>query len=146
MTEIAEHRTGEELGGRARRDPARARGRGNVVELIVGRPAENEREVLDEGALDPAEGLVGDVWTARDGRDGSANPDIQLTADERARASTSSQGDRERWPLAGDQLYVDLDLGVGEPASGHAARVGTAVIEITAEPHTGCAKFQRPLR
>jgi len=114
-----------------------------TVELIVRRPAENEREVLDEGVLDLEEGLVGDMWSRRGSRrmpDGSANPDAQLTL-MNARAAAQIAGGRERWPLAGDQLYVDLDLSIENLPAGTRLAVGEAVIEVTAEPHTGCAKF-----
>src|SRR4051812_22590661 len=77
-----------------------------AVELIVRRPVVEEREVLDEGELDPAEGLVGDCWGRRGRR---PNPDAQLTL-MNARAIDLVAGSRDRWALAGDQLYVDLDL------------------------------------
>ncbi len=131
---MAEHRTAEELAAgldEIRRSPA---DRG-TVELIVRRPAENEREVIDEGVLDLEHGLVGDRW-----RNGSAKPDTQVTL-MNARTIDLIAGDRERWPLAGDQLYVDLDLGVDNLPPGTRLAVGGAVLEITAEPHTGCAKF-----
>src|SRR5919197_4193271 len=83
-----------------------------AVELIVRRPAENERELLDEAELDPVEGLVGDNWRIRGSRatgDGSAHPDLQLTL-MNARVTALVAQSRERWPLAGDQLYVALDL------------------------------------
>jgi len=113
------------------------------VELIVRRPAENEREVLEEGTLDLADGLVGDMWRVRGSRstpDGSANPLAQLTL-QNARLAMLVAGPRERWPLAGDQLYVDLDLSVENLPPGTRLAVGSAVIEITPHPHTGCAKF-----
>src|SRR5919198_3146441 len=91
-----------------RRSPKRA-GR---VELIVRRPAENEREVVAEAKLDPVEGLVGDCWRARGSsatENGSAHPDRQLTL-MNARAAALVAGPRDRWPLAGDQLYVDIEL------------------------------------
>ena len=122
-----------------RRSPADA----GTVELIVRRPAENEREVLEEGTLDLDDGLVGDAWRARgSGRmpDGSANPDAQLTV-MNARVAALVAGDRQRWPLAGDQLYVDLDLSEDNLPPGTRLGLGTAVIEVTAEPHTGCAKY-----
>jgi hypothetical protein len=137
-----EHRSAEELEqglDEIRLSPA-AQG---TVELIVRRPAENEREVLDEGVLDLDEGLVGDMWRVRRSArtsDGAANPDAQVTLTN-ARAIDQIAGTRERWPLAGDQLYVDLDLSVENLPAGTRLAVGTAVIEITAEPHTGCAKF-----
>jgi hypothetical protein len=136
-----EHRSADELVAgldEILRSPA-ARG---TVELIVRRPAENEREVLDEGVLDLDEGLVGDVWRARGSSrpDGSANPDAQLTL-MNARTIDLLAGSRERWPLSGDQLYVDLDLSFANLPAGTRLAVGAAVVEVTAEPHTGCAKF-----
>jgi MOSC domain-containing protein YiiM len=107
-----------------------------VVELVVRRPAEGEREVLDEGVLDGEHGLVGDDWVARDG----TRPDRQLTL-MNARAIELIAGDRERWALAGDQLYVDLDLSPENLPVGSRLRIGSAVVEVTDVPHTGCAKF-----
>ena len=130
-----EHRTADELTAaldEIRLSPA-AEG---TVELIVRRPAVDEREVLDEGVLDLEKGLVGDEWHRR----GTPNPDAQLTL-MNARAAEAITGGRERWPLAGDQLYVDLDLGVENLPPGTRLSLGEAVIEVTAEPHTGCAKF-----
>jgi hypothetical protein len=114
-----------------------------TVELIVRRPAMEEREVLSEAELDPVEGLVGDNWRARGSgatEDGSAHPEMQLTL-MNARFANLVAGSRERWPLAGDQLYVDFDLSEGNLPPGTRLEVGAAVIEITAQPHTGCGKF-----
>lgn len=137
-----EHRSADELA--AGLDHIRSSpGDGGTVELIVRRPAENEREVLDEGVLDLDEGLVGDMWHRRGSRrrpDGSANPDAQLTL-MNARAIDLIAGARERWRLAGDQLFVDFDLGFENLSAGARLAVGEAVVEVTAEPHTGCAKF-----
>jgi MOSC domain-containing protein YiiM len=58
-----------------------------------------------------------------------------------ARYAELIAGARERWAEAGDQLYVDLDLSIENlPAGSHVA-IGTAVLRISEEPHTGCAKF-----
>lgn len=103
-----------------------------TVELIVRRPAPGEREVLAEAELDVTAGLVGDY--------GSPNPEAQLTL-MNARAAALVAGERERWPLAGDQLYVDLDLSTASLPPGTRLEVGSAVIEVTAEPHLGCGKF-----
>ena len=116
-----------------------------TLELIVRRQAEDERELLSESVLDLEEGLVGDSWRARGSRrrpDGSANPLAQVTL-MNARAIALIAGDRERWGLAGDQLYVDLDLGVENLPPGSRLAVGSAVLELSDEPHTGCAKFSR---
>jgi len=116
-----------------------------TVELIVRRPAPEERVVVAEAELDPATGLVGDCWLERGSRatdDGSAHPDMQLTMMS-ARAAALIARTRERWPLAGDQLYVDLDLSAANLPTGTLLQVGTATIEITDKPHTGCGKFVR---
>lgn len=113
------------------------------VELIVRRPAVNERMVLTEAQLDLDEGLVGDTWSTRGSRkmrDGSAHPDQQLTV-MNARAIAVVARTPDRWALAGDQLYVDLDISQDNLPPGTRLAVGTAVIEVTAEPHLGCSKF-----
>jgi len=114
-----------------------------VVELIVRRPAVGEREVVDEVLLDVAEGLVGDTWRARGNRqmpDGSADPRAQLTV-MNARAAAAVAGDISRWPLAGDQIYADFDIGVEHLPPGTRLAIGRAEIEVSETPHTGCAKF-----
>jgi len=107
-----------------------------TLELIVRRPAENEREVLDEGELDLEVGLVGDRWHLGS----SPTNDSQLTL-MNARVAQLVARSRERWALAGDQLYVDLDLSVENLPAGTRLAIGEAVIELTEIPHTGCAKF-----
>jgi len=107
-----------------------------TVELVVRRPAEGEREVLDEGMLDAA-GLVGDRHTWRE--DTHAGTEVTLM---NARVvDLVAGGDRERWPLAGDQLYVDLDLRPENLPIGTQLAIGSAIAEVTDVPHTGCAKF-----
>jgi hypothetical protein len=116
-----------------------------TVELIARRPVVEEREVVPEAELDPVEGLVGDCWRERGSRateDGSAHPDTQLTL-MNARAAALVAGPMDRWALAGDQLYVDLDLSGENLPPGTRLEVGSAVIEVTAIPHTGCGKFIR---
>jgi hypothetical protein len=114
-----------------------------VLEMIVRRPHEDAREPLEQGRLDPEQGLAGDDWRLRrSGRtpDGTPNPDTQLTL-MNARAIAMMAGTRERWPLAGDQLFVDLDLSYDNLPPGTRLEMGSAVIEITAEAHNGCGKF-----
>src|SRR5437763_1235239 len=116
-----------------------------TVQLIVRRPAVEEREVVAEAQLDPAAGLVGDCWLERGSKateDGSAHPEMQLTM-MNARMTALVAGSRERWALAGDQLYVDLDVSAANLPPGTRLEVGTATIEITDHPHTGCGKFVR---
>lgn len=105
------------------------------------RPRTDEREILDAAALDLEHGLVGDKW--RDnahGPDPAAQRDTQLTV-MNARAAALVAGSPERWALAGDQLYIDLDLGDENLPPGTRLQLGEAVIEVTAIPHTGCRKF-----
>lgn len=112
--------------------------------MIVRRPAVDERDVLEECALDLVEGLVGDTWKERGSKrtsDGAAHPDMQLNVMSARVVDLVAAGDRERWALAGDQLYVDLDLSEANLPPGTRLGLGSAVIEVTAEPHTGCAKF-----
>ena len=139
---MVRHLTREELEaglGAIRQSPA---DRG-TLELIVRRPAVGEREVLEEGALDTVEGLVGDTWRTRTHprrRDGTPHPDTQINL-MNSRTAALVAGDRARWALAGDQLFVDLDLSVANLPPGTRLAIGGAVLEVTAEPHTGCAKF-----
>lgn len=112
-----------------------------VLEMIVCRPAVNERKMLFEAELNVAEGLIGDSWLSRGNyRGGLADPDCQINIMNSRVASLVAQ-DRERWPLAGDQLYVDLDLSDENLPPGSQIAIGTAILEVTAEPHTGCKKF-----
>jgi MOSC domain-containing protein YiiM len=114
-----------------------------TLELIARRPAVDEREVLTEARLDIHDGLEGDTWRPRGSSrtlDGGPDPDAQLTL-MNARASAAIAGERERWALAGDQLYVDLDISRANLPPGSRVQIGSAVIEFSEPPHTGCAKF-----
>ena len=114
-----------------------------VLKLIARRPAIGERELLEAGQLDLATGLVGDNCVTRGELatpKRTANPDAQLTI-MNARVADLVSGSQARWPLAGDQLYVDLDLSRTNLPAGTRLAIGSAVVEVTAEPHTGCKKF-----
>lgn len=116
---------------------------GGVLELIVRRPREDEREVLPEAELDTTDGLVGDSWKGRRSSrtpDGSAHPDMQLNV-MNSRAIALLAQSKDRWQLAGDQLFIDLDLSEENLPPGTRLSVGEAVIEVTPQPHTGCKKF-----
>jgi hypothetical protein len=115
---------------------------GGVVEMIVRRPQVGEREI-EEGQLDLTEGLVGDSWKRRTSKrtaDGTPHPEMQLNLMNSRVVALVSQ-DKSRWHLAGDQLFVDLDLSDANLPPGTRLAIGSAVIEVTAEPHTGCSKF-----
>jgi MOSC domain-containing protein YiiM len=116
-------------------------GDSGTVEMIVCRPAEGERRVLDEGVLVVGEGLVGDNYLARGSRDGPAHPEAQLNLMNSRAVDLVAAGDRERWPLAGDQFFVDFDLSAANAPAGTRLAIGAAVIEVSQKPHTGCSKF-----
>ena len=113
------------------------------LRLIVWRPETLAREALQTGRLDVVHGLVGDNWQARGSTktsDGAAHLDMQITL-MNARVIALLAQEQARWPLAGDQLYVDLDLSIANLPTGTRLHVGSAVLEVTAMPHTGCKKF-----
>jgi len=105
-----------------------------VLEMIVRRPASNEREVIEGGELRAGGGLVGDRWTPA-----SKGEPLTLTS---SRLIGLLANTPERWSLSGDQLYVDFDLSAEHLPPGTRLHVGSAVIEISAKPHTGCSKYR----
>ena len=111
--------------------------------MIVQRPDVDQRTVVAEGTLDVAAGLVGDSWQARGSTrtpDGGPNPDAQVTIINSRLIALIAQTE-DRWPLAGDQLVIDLDMSMDNLPTGTRISIGSAVIEISEEPHTGCSKF-----
>jgi MOSC domain-containing protein len=142
MSSMITHRTLQELeaGLAVIRESPKDSG---TLALIVRRPEVDQREVLDQGVLDLVDGLVGDSWSRRGSTrtpTGSAHPEMQLNI-MNARAIALVAQVRDRWPLAGDQLFIDLDLSGDNLPPGTRLALGSAVIEITAQPHTGCTKF-----
>jgi hypothetical protein len=114
-----------------------------VVELIVRRPRVDEREVLEEAELDPLKGLIGDSWVFRGSSrtaDGGPHPEMQINIINSRVAALVAQ-DKDRWSLAGDQLYIDMDLSKVNLPAGTRLAIGSAVLEVSPLPHTGCHKF-----
>ena len=114
-----------------------------VVELIVRRPQVETREVLEEAELSMTDGLIGDSWNQRSSSrmaDGSPHPDMQINI-MNARAVALVAQEKDRWQLAGDQLFLDMDLSKENLPAGAQISIGSAVLEVTALPHTGCQKF-----
>lgn len=115
-----------------------------TVEMIVRRPDVDERDVVDEAELLVGAGLAGDNYLARGNAhtdDGAAHPEAQLAIMNSRAVDIVAAGDRDRWALAGDQLFVDLDISVDNLPAGTRLAIGTAVIEVSVKPHNGCAKF-----
>ncbi len=118
---------------------------GSPVTLLLRRPTTDQRELLDEAELTPAAGLVGDRWAMTCSHrlpSGALNPDSQITLMS-TRMLDLLTPDRARWPLAGDNVLLDLDLSDTNLPVGQRLRLGTVVLEITERPHTGCAKFSK---
>ena len=118
---------------------------GGVLVQIVARPDKELRELRDRSEVTPEAGLPGDRWARHCSRrlpDGRLNPDTQLTL-MNSRTVALVAGDKERWALAGDNLFVDLDLSEANLQAGQRLKIGSAILEITAEPHTGCSKFSK---
>lgn len=117
-----------------------------TVRAVITRPAVGRREVLEVGHLGVAEGLVGDTWHERGSRrttDGSAHPDMQLNVMSHRLVEFLAQ-DPEREALAGDQLFLDLDLSHDHLPVWSELHIGGpdgAVIVVTDQPHNGCGKF-----
>jgi len=114
-----------------------------ILQLIVRRPDIDHREVLEKAELDPVAGLIGDNWRVRGSSrtpDGSAHPEMQINI-MNARVTALVAREKERWPLAGDQLYIDMDLSKENLPAGSRIAVGSTILEVSPLPHTGCQKF-----
>jgi len=107
-----------------------------TLEMVVRRPAEDEREVVNEARIEPGRGVVGDSWGSR----GVPSLEAEVTV-MNARCIALLAGEVDRWPLAGDQLYVDMDLSEANLPPGTRLTIGSAVLEVSAKPHRGCSKF-----
>lgn len=142
MESIVKHLTMQEL--EAALDHLRAAPKDEgVLQLIVCRPDVDQRRVLDMAELNPAQGLIGDNWIARGSSrtpDGSPHPEMQINI-MNSRVTALVAQEKERWSLAGDQLYIDIDLSKENLPAGARIQVGSAVLEVSPLPHTGCKKF-----
>jgi len=116
--------------------------------MIVARPDVDQRTTPQLAELRPGIGLVGDNYLARGSGstpDGAAHPEAEITIMNTRVLDVVAGGDRSRWPLAGDQLLVDMDLSIENMPAGTRLVIGAdgtgPELEITAKPHTGCPKF-----
>ena len=144
MDVTAVHRSTDELNAGLDDVLASPRDEGSV-EMIVLRPEEDARVVLDEAELVVGEGLAGDNYIARGNPltdDGKAHPEAQIAVMNSRAVDLVAAGDRTRWPLAGDQLFVDFDLSIANAPAGTRLAIGTTVLEVSQKPHTGCSKFR----
>ena len=114
-----------------------------LLSAIVFRPESNLRESVSMCRLSPQLGVHGDNWARgcwKSLPDGSPDPDVQIAITNTRAIALIAQAE-EHWQLAGDNLYVDMNLSYENLPPGQRLAVGSAVIEITAVAHTGCKKF-----
>ncbi len=114
-----------------------------ILDMIVRRPQIEAREILSAGKLDLIDGLEGDNWKARGSsstHDKSAHPEMQINI-MNSRVIALLAQEKERWQLAGDQLFIDMDLSAENLPAGTKLSIGEAILQVTAEPHAGCKKF-----
>jgi hypothetical protein len=119
-----------------------------TVHLVVRRPDTGVREILDVGELDTADGLVGDNWLSRATSraiDEGRHLDAQINVMSARMVGLLTDAAEEQ-AYAGDQLFLDLDISVANLPTGSRLAFGEpgaggAVMEISAKPHNGCAKF-----
>lgn len=114
-----------------------------TLKMIVRRPRVDEREIVQEAELTLEDGLVGDGWKAIGSDhtpDGSALLEAQITI-MNARCIELLAQSEDRWALAGDQLYADFDLSDDNLPPGTQLSIGSAIVEVSTVPHTGCKKF-----
>ena len=115
-----------------------------LIEMLVLRPREDERITVEAVKLVEGSGAEGDNYLARGNsftEDGSAHPEAQITVMNSRVLDLITGGDRGHWQWAGDQILVDMDLSADNLPPGTRLQIGSAVLEVSAKPHTGCAKF-----
>ena len=116
-----------------------------LVHMIVSRPETGIRKILKSASLDTIEGLIGDNWKDRGSSstsDKSADPETQITI-MNSRVIELIAQTNDRWKLAGDQLFIEIDISRNNLPPGSKLKVGSAVIEVSGKPHTGCQKFSQ---
>ena len=122
-----------------RRSPA---DKGELKAIVI-RPASDERISLTQCEISPELGIHGDNWAKgcwMSLPDGMPHPDVQV-AIMNARTISLIAQDENLWPIAGDNLYVDLNLSHDNLQAGQRLSLGSAVLEITEVAHNGCDKF-----
>ncbi len=114
-----------------------------TVELIISRPETGKRVVHTIGNFSKTGGLEGDNWANDCWKtlpDGKSDPIVQI-AITNTRLLAAICPDKSRWPLAGDQIYTELNLSKTNLPVGTRLSAGTVILEITQEPHLGCSQY-----
>ncbi len=114
-----------------------------TLDAIIVRPDKGERLDVNSVRISLAGGLEGDHWAKgcwMSTEAGEPHPDVQICM-MNSRFINLIAGSRDNWPPAGDNFFVDLDLGPDNLQPGQKLAVGSAIVEITDTPHLGCDKF-----
>lgn len=137
------HLTREELDAGVEHILAAPKDAGRLEGIVV-RPAKGERRELDRVMLSRARGTEGDHWARgcwMSTDEGAPHPDVQICIMNARCIDLVAAGERDRWKLAGDNLFLDMDLSQANLPAGTRLRLGEAELEITEVPHNGCASF-----
>ncbi|MCB9765775.1 MAG: hypothetical protein H6739_38730 [Alphaproteobacteria bacterium] len=105
------------------------------VALVTARLPEGARRTPARARLTVADGVEGDRWAQ-----GRRMPEAQVTLMRADVAGLICNG--QPLSLPGDNLLVELDLSLDNLPAGVRLAVGTAELEVTAEPHDGCTLFR----
>jgi MOSC domain-containing protein YiiM len=119
--------------------PRSPKDEGHVKALVRRPPAggTGAREIVEQFQVTPAEGVIGDRWSVDEG--GTSQAQVTLV---NIHVLTAIAGpELERRALSGDNLQVDLDLSEKNLPPGTRLEVGSAVLEVSTQPHTPCKKF-----
>lgn len=109
-----------------------------TVRLICQRQGDGVHHLPRQVVIDVESGVVGDRWSLSP----SPNRDAQVTL-MNVQVATLIAGTRAPIDGVGDNFLVDLDLSEGAAPVGSRIRIGSALLEVTAKPHRGCAKFRQ---
>jgi MOSC domain-containing protein YiiM len=120
--------------GLARHTPPEDEG---TLALIVSRGEAGRRETPAEALLTPEGGVPGDAWARK--TPGKIEAQITLMRIDVARLLAGGQP----LTLFGDNLLVDLELSASNLPTGSRLRIGSAILQVTEKPHTGCLKFRQ---
>lgn len=110
---------------------------GRVVRCVV-RPAHDRRETPAAIRVSPERGVEFDRWDS----DAARRPGNQVSLIN-VHVLRSLAGTEERMPLSGDNLQVDLELSESNLPVGTRLSIGSALLEVSADPHRPCKKFHQ---
>ena len=108
------------------------RGSGTVRGICV-RVEESVHETPERVEVSVKDGVAGDRWAT-----GRRDLDAQMTL-MNVRVAELIGGPLD---LGGDNFQVDLDLSEDALPVGTRLRIGSALLEVSPAPHTGCKKFR----